>query len=64
MLVKRSFEDEDLTVEELGRLIATEAALYENRGRKSLRRNESLENDASPSVPLPRPTPRLHVSVR
>ncbi|CAM9426501.1 unnamed protein product, partial [Hapterophycus canaliculatus] len=58
-----SFEDDDLTVEELGRLIAAESTWYEKSRHKSCRRNESLEADTPPSFRPLRPIPTLQVSV-
>lgn len=53
-----SFEDDDLTVEELGKLIVARAAAYEDTGRESRRRKGSVESDASQNL---QPTPSLKV---
>lgn len=59
-----SYEDDDLTIEELGKLIAVEAEVHQDiRGRESRRRTGSLEDDAPPSLaPLQQNTLSLKVS--
>ncbi|CAM9109497.1 unnamed protein product [Pylaiella littoralis] len=45
-----SFEDDDLTIEELGELIAAEAEVFKDTKWESRRRNWSLESDAPPTL--------------
>lgn len=57
-ILKYSFEDADLTVEELGKLIAARAAAYEDTRRESRRRKRDVQSDASQNL---QPTPSLKV---
>lgn len=58
-LFKNSFEDNALTVEELGKLIAAQAAVYEDTRRESRQREGEVEVDAPPNL-----QPTLSLKVR
>lgn len=60
--MQHSFEDNDLTIEELGKLIEAQAAAYEDARRDSRQGRGGEEGDAPPNLAPLKPALSLKVT--